>query len=124
MPKLFGSPSKKRKRPERTNSKGPSQELNMFIEMTMVSENVTAMATSAMVKATPRLIFLLMDQTAPFGLVAALRGERQRKHDGAEQADDHQQRNEQAEQAHARFVLGGFHRPIHPFLNGGSSWQS
>lgn len=32
MPKLFGSPSKKKKRPDRTIDKGPSQEMNMFVE--------------------------------------------------------------------------------------------
>ena len=41
-------------------------ELNIFIETTIVSEKVTAIAISAMVAATPRLIFLLMDQTAPY----------------------------------------------------------
>lgn len=40
MPKLFGSPSKKRKRPERTNSKGPSQELNMFVECPVCGSSV------------------------------------------------------------------------------------
>lgn len=40
MPKLFGSPSKKRKRPEKTNSKGPSQELNMFVDCPVCGSSV------------------------------------------------------------------------------------
>ena len=40
--------------------------LNIFMETTMVSEKVTAIAMMAMVAATPRLIFLLMGLMAPY----------------------------------------------------------
>ena len=40
--------------------------LNIFIDTTIVSEKVTAIAMMAMVAATPRLIFLLMALMAPY----------------------------------------------------------
>ena len=40
--------------------------LNIFMDTTMVSEKVTAIAMMAMVAATPRLIFLLMALMAPY----------------------------------------------------------